>query len=68
MRRAESCDHQRSGFEMEALPLDSIAQVSGRRLCFDLSVYMNVLQRIQKITAKALDVYLATDDAGSVID
>ena len=69
MRRADSCNHKQTGFERKASPLDSMAQVSGKRLCYDTNVYVEALRRIQTISGKpALDVYLATDHAGSMLD
>lgn len=68
MRRADSCGHQRSGYETTSSALDSIAQVSGKRMCYATSVYLEALRRIQKESGRPVDVYLATDDAGFVID
>jgi hypothetical protein len=69
MRRADACNHKREGYETQPTPLDSPAQVSGMRKCYATSVYMDALQRVQQSVSKdtTIEVYLATDYAGSVL-
>ena len=66
MRRADSCSpHLR--YQSMASPLDSKAQFSGVRMCYNTKVYMDTLKRIEQLSNKILDVYLATDDGRSVL-
>jgi hypothetical protein len=68
MRRADSCSHGEKGYAMNASKLDSVAQNSAKRLCYDTSVYIDALRRVEKLSGKPLDIYLATDHAGSVME
>eukprot|EP00548_Thalassiothrix_antarctica_P011485 CAMPEP_0194162024 /NCGR_PEP_ID=MMETSP0152-20130528/79271_1 /TAXON_ID=1049557 /ORGANISM="Thalassiothrix antarctica, Strain L6-D1" /LENGTH=510 /DNA_ID=CAMNT_0038871889 /DNA_START=666 /DNA_END=2198 /DNA_ORIENTATION=- len=73
IRRADACDHQSEGYQQHKTPLDSPAQVSGKRLCYATSVYIEELRRVQSIIHRqqpeqTIDVYLSTDYAGSVLD
>ena len=66
MRRADSCGHKMSGYETEPSTLDSTAQPSSLRMCYDTGVYMKQIQRIQRESARPLEVYLSTDHHESV--
>jgi len=70
IRRADACEHATTNYQLHASPIDSPAQVSGKRLCYATIVYINALKRIQELAHgnPRLDVYLATDHAGSVMD
>lgn len=70
MRRADSCDHRKDGYEETASELDSNAQQSGYRLCYATGVYMDALYRVQALAEgkPRLDIYLSTDDSGTVMD
>eukprot|EP00546_Thalassionema_frauenfeldii_P019991 CAMPEP_0178897402 /NCGR_PEP_ID=MMETSP0786-20121207/1724_1 /TAXON_ID=186022 /ORGANISM="Thalassionema frauenfeldii, Strain CCMP 1798" /LENGTH=568 /DNA_ID=CAMNT_0020567943 /DNA_START=17 /DNA_END=1723 /DNA_ORIENTATION=+ len=62
VRRGDSCGHSLNGYEKEHSPLDSVAQVSGIRMCYETSVYMDALSRIQSLAkGRHLVVYVATD-------
>jgi len=62
IRRGDSCGHSLHGYERKPSPLDSIAQVSSVRMCYDTSVYMEALSRIQMLAkGRHLVVYVATD-------
>ena len=55
MRRADSCYHHHSGYTTNASAPDSIPQVSGKRMCYNTSVYMNGLRRVQRLSERPLD-------------
>jgi len=72
IRRGDSCGWQ--GFtkhqRKQASPLDSMAQVGGKRLCYRNTVYLGAVRRIRELVPKTrpLHVYLSTDDIGDVMD
>jgi hypothetical protein len=68
MRRADSCYHRKEGFEELSSALNSTQQTTNHRLCYSTLVYMNALRRVESISNKTLNVYLASDYAGSVVD
>jgi hypothetical protein len=69
VRRGDACAHALSGYSKKHSPLSSKAQWSGSRLCYDTSVYMKVLSRIQsRAKGKHLEVYVSTDHLGSLLD
>mmetsp|Transcript_16257 Transcript_16257/g.26454 ORF Transcript_16257/g.26454 Transcript_16257/m.26454 type:complete len:562 (+) Transcript_16257:85-1770(+) len=74
MRRGDSCstdeDHNLIPYEKESSPLDSPAQVSGVRKCYETKVYLDAVERIRKLLPanQPLHVYLSTDDADNVMD
>ena len=69
IRRADSCGHKQKGFEMKASGIDSDAQPSSYRKCYDTSVYLDALKRVQAIAnQQALDVYIASDNAQSLME
>jgi len=68
LRRGDACRHAKGGYEKKASLLDSPAQASHDRLCYDTGVYMDILQRIQLLVPeKHLVVYLATDHSQSLM-
>lgn len=67
MRRADSCDHKRRGYQSKASSLSSRPQVSGVRRCYATSVYMNALRRVQRMSQRPMEVYLSTDYGGEVM-
>lgn len=68
LRRADSCWHQKDGYELEPWALDSPPQMSSTRVCYDTSVYMKALLRVEEMTGRPIEVYLSTDHAGSVLE
>jgi hypothetical protein len=69
VRRGDSCRHETTGYEMSASPLESPAQTSSNRLCYDTSVYMDALRQVIELTPdRHVVVYLATDHSGSLMD
>mmetsp|Transcript_43983 Transcript_43983/g.64632 ORF Transcript_43983/g.64632 Transcript_43983/m.64632 type:complete len:553 (+) Transcript_43983:102-1760(+) len=68
MRRGDSCGHKKHGYETKPSMLDSVNQNSAFRMCYNTSVYIDALKRVQTISGKQLDVYLATDHAGSIME
>lgn len=69
IRRADACDHKRTGHSEMPSPLNSSGQPSSDlRICYSTSVYMKALRRVKNLTSKPLDVYLATDDAGVLLN
>mmetsp|Transcript_12911 Transcript_12911/g.27877 ORF Transcript_12911/g.27877 Transcript_12911/m.27877 type:complete len:541 (-) Transcript_12911:2982-4604(-) len=66
LRRADSC--HLSSYETEASQLDSVAQVGGKRMCYKTSVYIDALRRVQVLTKRPIDVYVSTDDSGSILE
>ena len=69
MRRGDSCGDI-NPYQQKASPLDSPPQMGNNRLCYQTSVYMDGIRRIRQLVPKTrpLHVYVATDDAGDVID
>jgi hypothetical protein len=73
MRRGDSChfddDLQHYPYEREASSLQSPAQTSNVRRCYQTAVYLKVLERIRDLVPKnrPLHVYLSTDDTGNVM-
>jgi len=75
IRRSDSCGdagkgHAMDGYQKKASELDSIAQTTDKRMCYDTGVYMDALLKVQELAKgkPRLDIYLATDHAGSVMD
>mmetsp|Transcript_12496 Transcript_12496/g.19254 ORF Transcript_12496/g.19254 Transcript_12496/m.19254 type:complete len:538 (-) Transcript_12496:2903-4516(-) len=70
IRRADACDHaDDESYEMEKSQLFSPAQVSGARLCYATSVYMQELRHVKDLAGdnRPIHVYVSTDYAGSVL-
>ena len=68
-RRGDSCEHEVTGYAKGASLLHSPAQVSGDRLCYETSVYMDALKRVIELAPdRHVVVYLATDHSGSLMD
>jgi len=69
IRRGDSCGHKLSGYAKRASPLDSKAQISNVRICYDTAVYMEALERIRSLAVgRQLVVYLATDHILDLMD
>jgi len=73
VRRADSCEHETEGdgdrYFDKASELNSTAQVTGKRFCYNTAVYMNALQKAKKLAGgPSLVVYLSTDYAGELMD
>lgn len=70
IRRADSCGGSENGYEKKASELDSIAQTGDKRMCYETGVYMDALLKIQELAEgkPRLDIYLATDHAGSIME
>lgn len=69
LRRGDACRHETTGYELNASPLDSPAQVSGERLCYDTTVYLDALKRIQDLAPdRHIIVHVATDHSGSLLE
>lgn len=80
LRRADSCDHERNSttYRKTTSQLDSPAQPSSLRKCYETAVYLNALRRVKKILEennngqqqqqqRQIEVYLSSDNAGSLI-
>lgn len=68
-RRGDACRHETEGYEKEASPLDSPAQFSMERKCYDTSVYIAALRRILELVPNQhVVVYLSTDHSGSLME
>ena len=62
VRRGDACQHALSGYSRKASRLDSEAQMSVERLCYDTSVYITALQKVRSLTiGRHIEVYIATD-------
>eukprot|EP00548_Thalassiothrix_antarctica_P016932 CAMPEP_0194193268 /NCGR_PEP_ID=MMETSP0154-20130528/73963_1 /TAXON_ID=1049557 /ORGANISM="Thalassiothrix antarctica, Strain L6-D1" /LENGTH=399 /DNA_ID=CAMNT_0038917367 /DNA_START=181 /DNA_END=1377 /DNA_ORIENTATION=- len=69
IRRGDSCDHALSGYQKKASPLNSRAQVSGHRYCYETAVYMNALERVHSLSDnRHLEVYVSTDHLLDLMD
>jgi len=69
VRRGDSCGHKLGGYAQEASPLDSRAQISSVRMCYDTAVYMKALQRVLALAeGRHLVVYVATDHLLDLMD
>ena len=74
VRRADSCEHERQGSDessrylSKASSIDSHAQVTGKRNCYETAVYMDGLRRVLELASgRPLEVYLSTDYAGVLL-
>lgn len=67
IRRADSCGAE--GYEMAASPLDSPAQPTSTRKCYNTYVYIDALQRVEGMVGedRPIEVYLSTDHTDSVL-
>jgi hypothetical protein len=69
IRRGDSCEHKLTGYSTTASPLDSKPQMSGVRLCYDTSVYIQALMRVRALAGdRHIVVYIATDHLTSLMD
>ena len=71
IRRADSCEHEREGSGGRYLNysshIKSHAQVSGQRRCYATAVYMRALNDVRTRSGRALEIYLSTDYAGTLV-
>jgi len=72
LRRADSCDNGRP-YRKEASSLFKSAQPSSLRVCYETSVYMNALRRLQimvheKEPHRQFEVFVSSDHAGALIE
>lgn len=75
VRRADSCEHEIQGsgetsrYLSKASSIDSHAQVTGKRNCYETAVYMGGLRRVLELASgRPLEVYLSTDYAGVLLN
>jgi len=74
IRRGDSCgkhvEEKFIDYESEASPLDSIAQIGTKRMCYKTEVYLDAVKRIRALVPerRPIHVYLATDDVGHLVD
>lgn len=71
MRRGDSCNEDSPQlYQKEPSPLDSPAQFGSNRMCYQTDVYLEAIRRIRQLVpnTRPLHVYVATDDAGDVME
>ena len=71
MRRGDSCNEDSPQlYQKEPSPLDSPAQFGNNRMCYQTDVYLEAIRRIRQLVpnTRPLHVYVATDDAGDVME
>ena len=81
VRRADSCEQQKQDVDLKTISdgklrhlqnasdINSPAQVTGKRYCYDTAVYMDALRRLQQHEQKqSLEIYLSTDYAGELLN
>jgi hypothetical protein len=71
MRRGDSCNEDSPQiYQKVPSPLDSPAQFGSNRMCYQTDVYLEAIRRIRQLVpnTRPLHVYVATDDAGDVME
>ena len=71
MRRGDSCNEDSPQlYQKEPSPLDSPAQFGNNRMCYQTDVYLEAIRRVRQLVpnTRPLHVYVATDDAGDVME
>jgi len=69
IRRSDSCSVLvQAGFKEQASKIDAGPQMTNVRLCYNTTVYINMLRRVKSLYNMPLAVYLSSDDAGSILD
>ena len=71
MRRGDSCNEESPRlYQKEPSPLDSPAQFGINRMCYQTDVYLGAIRRIRQLVpnTRPLHVYVATDDAGDIME
>ena len=66
IRRADSCSSE--VLETKAAPLDSPAQPTNLRKCYNTKVYIDAVQDVQSRTSRPIEVYLSSDHSGSLLE
>ncbi|KAL7444910.1 LOW QUALITY PROTEIN: hypothetical protein ACHAXM_009632 [Skeletonema potamos] len=73
LRRADSCNHGLKESKKEASSLFKSPQPTPLRVCYETSVYMNALRRVQimvqeKEPNRHIEVFVSSDHAGALIE